>query len=355
MPAGGRSGRSLLRCAHGMREGKLEFRVGLLIVGALTVLAALVLALGNFSFASGYTLFVDYDFSGNIQPGAPVKVSGIEVGKVDDVEFLGGKLDERTGRRVQVRLHVWLEDRVRDAIHDDAEFFINTSGVLGEQYLEIVPGSPERPRLEPGTIVRGVDPPRTDLIVARLYEVLDSVSSLLRDDKDLIRDLLANSASAVGELNQLLVDNREALGKLIVAAEALATETTATLRDVRTGIGDPRIIGRTVRDADALMVSARQTIDDLGPKAGAFVADATRLTSLVTEARVERALAVADGAVSLTGKAGRLVDGAAAVVDALRAGKGTAGALLVREEVYADLREMIRDLRRNPWKFFWKE
>jgi phospholipid/cholesterol/gamma-HCH transport system substrate-binding protein len=43
------------------------------------------------------------------------------------------------------------------------------------------------------------------------------------------------------------------------------------------------------------------------------------------------------------------------MVTDLRKGKGTAGALLVREEVYADLREMIRDLKRNPWKFFWKE
>jgi phospholipid/cholesterol/gamma-HCH transport system substrate-binding protein len=39
----------------------------------------------------------------------------------------------------------------------------------------------------------------------------------------------------------------------------------------------------------------------------------------------------------------------------VRKGNGTAGALLVREEIYADLREMIRDLKRNPWKFFWKE
>ena len=43
------------------------------------------------------------------------------------------------------------------------------------------------------------------------------------------------------------------------------------------------------------------------------------------------------------------------MVTDLRAGKGTAGALLSRDEVYSDLRELIRDLKRNPWKFFWKE
>ena len=43
------------------------------------------------------------------------------------------------------------------------------------------------------------------------------------------------------------------------------------------------------------------------------------------------------------------------LVSDLRGGKGTAGSLLVRDDVYSDLREMIRDLKRNPWKLFWKE
>jgi len=50
-----------------------------------------------------------------------------------------------------------------------------------------------------------------------------------------------------------------------------------------------------------------------------------------------------------------LLDNANGIVSDLRAGKGTAGALLSRDELYSDLRELIRDLKRNPWKFFWKE
>ncbi len=338
-----------------MRDRTLEFKVGLLIVAAVVVLGGFIFILGNFSLEGGYKFYVDYNFSGNIQPGAPVKVSGIKVGKVEEVEFKGGKIDKKTGRRVQVRLHVWVEDRVSDTIRQDAEFFVNTAGVLGEQYLEIVPGSHEKPPLEPGAIMVGVDPPRTDLIVARLYEVLDSFSTLLREDRDLIRDLLANSASAVKEMNLLLVENREAIGKLIVAAEGMANEATGMMADVRKGMGDPRIIGKTVRDADRLLTTANSSLATLTPKVGTFVDDATRVTGLVTEERVERTLEVADNAVKLTGKANKLMDDVGGVVKDMRAGKGTVGALLVREEIYADVREMIRDLKRNPWKFFWKE
>ena len=110
---------------------------------------------------AGYTVYVDYDYSGNLQEGAPVKVAGIKVGKVEEVHFWGGKKDPKTGKRVQVRVDAWIEDSARDSIRRDAEFFVNTAGVLGEQYVEIVPGRDwDAPPLAPRTIVVGVNPPR---------------------------------------------------------------------------------------------------------------------------------------------------------------------------------------------------
>src|SRR5689334_2290294 len=190
------------------RERGLEFKVGLLIVTG--ILVAFIFVLGNFSLKSGFTLHVDYDYIGSLQPGAPIKISGVKVGKVEDVHFWGGKVDAKTGKRVQVRVDAWIEDSARDSIRRDAEFFLNTAGVLGEQYLEIVPGRDwDNPPLDIKLPAEGSDPPRTDLVVSRLYEVLDALSDVLRDDKDVIRDLLKNSSNAVSEINNLLVENRE--------------------------------------------------------------------------------------------------------------------------------------------------
>jgi phospholipid/cholesterol/gamma-HCH transport system substrate-binding protein len=339
-----------------MRDRTLELKVGLLIVTALAIFAGFVLVLGNFSLRSGMSFQVDYEFSGNIQEGAPVKVSGIKVGKVEEVAFLGGQLDQATGRRVQVRLTVWVEDRVRDSLRVDSEYFINTAGVLGEQYLEIVPGKDwQAPPIAPGTVVRGVDPPRTDLIVARLYTVLDQLSRVLVEDKDFIDKLLRNSASAVAELDGILRDNREEIGSLVRSADAFAGEAATTLKKVNAGLGDGAIVGRTLRDADQLLVTANRSLDSLTPPAERALTDVRRVTGLVTDERIDRVIKVADGAVGATGKATQVLDEAHGMVKDLRAGKGTAGALLAREEIYADLREMIRDLKRNPWKFFWKE
>jgi phospholipid/cholesterol/gamma-HCH transport system substrate-binding protein len=343
-----------------MRERGLEFKVGILILVASAILVGFLFILGNFSLRSGFTIYVDYDYVGSLQPGAPVKLSGIKVGKVAAVELFGGKEDPAIGKRVQVRVTAWVEDRVRASIRGDAEFFINTAGVLGEQYLEIVPGKDwEHPPITPETIVHDDhfvhDPPRTDLVVARLYEVLDGVSSVLRDDRDAIKHLLANGASAVAEVNQLLVDNRAQLGELLGGATALAKEGKTTLARLNAGLGDGRPVASLVASADAALVTARSSLQTLTPGAAALLTDATRVTGMITEQRLGGVDHAIDNAATAAGRAGVLLDNANGVVVDLRAGKGTAGALLSRDELYSDLRELIRDLKRNPWKFFWKE
>jgi phospholipid/cholesterol/gamma-HCH transport system substrate-binding protein len=344
-----------------MRERGLEYKVGLLILASTGILLGFLFVLGNYSLRSGFTIHLDYNYVGSLQAGAPVKLSGIKVGKVRAVELYGGQPDPAVGgKRVQVRVTVWVEDRVSDSIRSDAEFFINTAGVLGEQYLEIVPGTDwSRPPIQPDAIVHDEhqvhDPPRTDLVVARLYEVLDGVSGVLRDDRDQIKHLLANGASAVAEVNQLLADNRTQIGELIGSTTVLARQATTTLDRVNAGLGDGKPVASLIASADAALVTARSSLQTLTPPASSFLTDATRVTGLVTEQRltgVDRAL---DSATTAAGRAGTLLDNANGIVTDLRAGKGTAGALLSRDELYSDLRELIRDLKRNPWKFFWKE
>ena len=245
------------------QERGLEFKVGLLIVISTIILLGFVFILGNYSLRSGFHLYVDYDYVGALQAGAPIKVSGIKVGKVSDIEFVGGKLDPKLNKRVQVRVTAWIEDRAHDSIRSDAEFFINTAGVLGEQYLEIVPGHDwDKPPMAADQVVHGLpwvhDPPRTDLVVARLYEVLDGVSSVLHDDRDAIKHLLTNSANAVAEINKILVDRREQIGELIGGAADLAKEAKTTLTKVNAGLGDgPRAVREQILDRVAIVVEHR--------------------------------------------------------------------------------------------------
>jgi ABC-type transporter Mla subunit MlaD len=269
-------------------------------------------------------------------------------------------MDDKLGKRVQVRVTAWIEDRAHDSIRGDCELFINTAGVLGEQYLEVVPGKDwDHPPIAEGTVIHGLpqvhDPPRTDLVVAKLYEVLDGVASVLHDDKDNIKNLLVNGADAIAQVDKLLVDNREHLGELIGNGVDLTKQATATLQKVNNGLGDGKPVAGLIADADRTLVTANKTLQDVDAPATALLTDATRVTGMVTEQRLDKAIGAADAAATAAGKAGGLIDNVNGLVSDLRAGKGTAGGLLAKDDVYADLREMIRDLKRNPWKLFWKE
>ena len=112
--------------------------------------------MGGLSFEKTYPLYVDFDNPGALQSGAAVRIAGLKVGSVKELAFLGGKIDTKTGRRVLVRAQIAVEQRVRDSIHDDADFYVTTQGVLGEQFLAIEPGSGDRPLLAEDSIVKGI-------------------------------------------------------------------------------------------------------------------------------------------------------------------------------------------------------
>jgi phospholipid/cholesterol/gamma-HCH transport system substrate-binding protein len=333
----------------------LELKVGALILFSAVLLGGFLFLLGNFSLGGGVRILVDFNFSGNIQPGAAVKLSGIKVGKVEEVRFLGGVEDPKTKRRIYVRVVAWVEDRAKEAIRQNAEFFVNTQGVLGEQYLEIQPGSFDKPPLDVSQPVSGVDPPRTDLIVSRLYEFLDSITSLLRDDKDVIRDFLKSGASVVRTVDGLLKENQEEIRRLLGNVDGLTREASSLLTSIRNGVGDSSRLRNTLANIEALSSSVRRDLDPLIAKAKQALDGLTNMTSIVGPGERKKLILALEELTRLSDKAEKLATDAQAVVADVKKGKGTAGALLVDQQIYDDLKELVRDLKRNPWKFFWKE
>src|SRR5207247_1712594 len=51
----------------------------------------------------------------------------------------------------------------------------------------------------------------------------------------------------------------------------------------------------------------------------------------------------------------QLTDDALRVMETIRRGQGTVGGLVTDPQIYDDLKEMLRDLKRHPWKFLWRD
>ncbi|MEZ0314157.1 MAG: MlaD family protein, partial [Myxococcota bacterium] len=67
----------------------LKTRVIAFVAIAAVLLLALVWWVGDFSLSRRDDLLVDFGYTGALQVGGPVRVSGVNVGKVQDIRFLG--------------------------------------------------------------------------------------------------------------------------------------------------------------------------------------------------------------------------------------------------------------------------
>src|SRR6185312_7542965 len=179
------------------------------------------------SFEKTYPVYVVFDNPGGLQTGAPVRLAGVKVGSVDELRFMGGVIDPKTNRRTLVRAKVSIQVRAKDTIHDDALFYVTTQGVLGEQFLSIEPGSLNRPVLAEGAIVKGLDPPRLDLFLAKAYELLDTTVTALKNNRELISDMAVNPAGLLKGLNGAVTDNRERINRTMENLEKLTAEANA--------------------------------------------------------------------------------------------------------------------------------
>jgi phospholipid/cholesterol/gamma-HCH transport system substrate-binding protein len=339
-------------------ERGVELRVGLLVAICTGLLVTFIVVLGGVSTVPVTTVFLDVDTSASLKPGAPIRVAGVDGGKVRAVDYRGGAVDPAVGRPVWVRVTLDVHAERAQTLNDRARFYITTQGVLGEKYVEIEPSAEAGAPLTDGVVVVGEPPLRLEVMAIRTARLIDAISGIiLRNEAaidGLVKDAAATMATVKGaseKLDRLLADGGpmvvEALGEL----DAIEAELLAALKGLNAAVGDGSELRGVVTRVSGL-------VDEVRGAVGPVVSDARGLM-----ARYDKVGATADElmqaasadvrAVLSAGK-GMLAD-AASLVAGLRRGEGTIGALLADREMYEDIREMMKDLKRHPWKFIWKE
>src|ERR1700733_9054878 len=244
------------------QEKSIEVKVGVLILVSLGILAAFILIMGGLNFEKTFTIYVDFDNPGGLQSGAPVRVAGVKVGKVSELRFMNGQVDPKTNRRTLVRVKISVEERVHEAIREDADYYVTTQGVLGEQFLAIEPGSLQKPVVKDGAIVKGIDPPRLDLFLAKAFELLDTTVTGIKNNRELISDIAVNTAGLLKGLNGVLTDNRDRITRTMANLEALSAEANTLTHDARIKYVDNPKITHTIDNIDKLSTDIQK---DSGP------------------------------------------------------------------------------------------
>lgn len=337
-----------------MKGLSLEVRVGLLVLVALGLLGGFVFALGGVDLSDGYTVYVDFKNPGNVKPGAPVNVGNVRIGRVENIEYMGGRLDEATGRRPLIRIKLRVDQDVQDTIHEDALFYVSSSSLLGEQNISVEPGDPERPVLPAGSIVEGIDPPRMDLALAMAFELLQGIHTFMRDNGDDLRDLLHGAANMVRALDRILAEHGDRIDVIIQNIETATTEVNRLLASAQNTLDSPHI-QRSLRNLDRTLASVSRDIDPiLSDVRGIGTKVNDTLDAIGPEERESLSAALREAGPIAESVNASIAD-AREIITHVREGRGTVGAILMDDEIYDDIQEMLRDLKHNPWKLFWRE
>jgi phospholipid/cholesterol/gamma-HCH transport system substrate-binding protein len=120
-----------------MQRSKNDIWVGFFVL--LGAVAVLFLALKSanlltLNFRSDYEVTAKFDNIGGLKPGAAVKSAGVVVGRVKGIAF--------DGESFQAKVTLALQSQ--NQFPQDSSLKILTSGLLGEQYLDIAPGADEK-------------------------------------------------------------------------------------------------------------------------------------------------------------------------------------------------------------------
>ena len=174
-----------------------EIKTGIIVVAAMLVVAIFYMKTSDSTAGKPYRIKTYFNYAEGIKQDAIVKLAGIEVGRVEKIQF-------QYSPETKIEMIIALSDKAK--IHEDSIAFIATSGMIGDAYLGITPGSADKPCIKEGGIVASEDPVearklwrKAELITENLDKTLievrgltENVSGVVKDNKQRIDSIAAN-------------------------------------------------------------------------------------------------------------------------------------------------------------------
>lgn len=336
-----------------MDESRLELKVGALVLAALLGAFTLLVLMGEVSFGGGKSVTVDFAHTGNVVKNAPVKLGGVIVGKVEEVELLPSRRDPR-GDPMPVSMKLTVSKEVYEALRTDVGVTVSSVGPLGEAYLELWPGS-AKDAYDPKIAVRGTDSPRIDVVSNRLAKFLDAASSVLENDPEALSKLVRGVGGLTNTVDGVITENRDEFKTLASELSLAAKDLRVLAATARTQMEPGGKANALLDDAAATAKLARTDFPELSKQAGVALGGIARVSGQLTEEDGAKLRSMISKYESVGTKADQIATRADRMLAKLEAGEGSLGAALKDPVVYDELKTLLTDVRKNPWKLLWKE
>ena len=340
-----------------------ELKAGMFVLISLALVAALILIMGRerqifAKQAHFYAFFADVK---GLSAGAPVRMGGIPVGRVDRVGFSDDRHDP------QVKVAILINEDYLDRVRKDSKVTIDTQGLLGDRFVTISSGI-DPLALAPGSHIQSIEISDLQQVMGRAHTAVENTTQITERINSALEGLspetfrnVASASQSIAEIFKAIKTEQGFLHRLIyseVEGKRLVESLTSTSKDisdlahqVRTGSGilhaliysdgGERAVGRLFEAADSV-ASASNSLSSLLSivRSGKGLLHDLIYTDVepgVIAKRVEEIL------VSFASTAKNLK----VTSDALVQGTGTLGALILDPKLYDNLIEVTDGAKRS--------
>lgn len=313
-----------------------EARVGIFVLLGLLILTFFTFKVSKWGLIAekGYRLTVDFDSAAGLEPKSDVKMAGVPIGKVEEIQLV------RNRARLVLRIH----QEVRIPI--DSVASIQTQGLLGEKYVEILPGRDVQRNLPAGgQVANTLTPANLDEMVRKLSAIGDDVKKFTEtlsstfgteEGKKALGDILRDVQATTAVLRTIVTGNEQHFERIVANIDRLSADlsdiSSANKQDVRATIANLRALSDTLKSETPALV---RKLEEMSRGVSGVVAD-NRENLKESIQNLKTASARLDNTLDAAGKVMAKID----------RGEGTLGMLVNDNSVRGSLTDTLEGINK---------
>jgi phospholipid/cholesterol/gamma-HCH transport system substrate-binding protein len=340
-----------------------EVKAGAFVLVSFVLIAALIMIMGRerqiFAKQSEfYSLFNDVK---GLSAGAPVRMGGIPVGRVEKVGFSKDAGD----LRVQVKLLI--NDSYLERVRADSKVTIDTQGLLGDRFVSISSGA-DPTAIFPGSRIPSVEVSDLQQVMVRAQKAVDNTTEITQRINAALEGLSPETFKNVASASQSIAEvfkaikTEEGFAHRLIYSESdgkkLMDSVTSASKDISDLIHQARI-GKGVLHALIYSDSGEKAVTRLFEASDSVAVASDNLSHILAAARTGKGLihdiiytevepgVIAKRVEEILISLATAAKNVKSTSDALVQGTGTLGALILDPKLYDNLVEVTDGAKRS--------
>src|SRR3989337_1423620 len=304
-----------------MQRLTTEIKIWFFVIIAVIVLGYMTFKIGELTFGreKGYLIYGVFESVAGLDIKSPVKMAGVTIGAIEGITL--------TDEKAKVAMKINPDVKIRNG----AVQAIKSESLLGEKYLDLIPGKEEGLLKEGDTIYKTISVADLDSLITQLQDVAENIKSISSffkatlgtpETQSSINEIITNLKNMTESLSTLTEKESGAidtiirnLGDLVVQMRNIAEENKGPFKNAITNL--EKISGDLGDIARENKTPLRDTMANLQQLSGDLRESAPRLLN-----RLDR------------------------VVERVEKGEGTVGKLMKEEGVYDKLDSTLEGINK---------